>query len=440
MRCDISDLIITINFQTPTKYLYGIKLTGMQTMRIDNNTRQSRCDHANSNTSSIKLLLVNTITIMIVLVSAGAGVAAFAPIPGDLNLDGVVDIVDVHIIQQMVVHGEYSPYADLNADDRVAQIDAIHLLKHVRAIPGYETPLFMSSSEILYGPYLTISNGSAKYGEMTTVTITAYNATTVDVANFDLTITYDPSVVVVTNATINPNLGDLISNFDDNATGSVRIASSNNGSGLSGDVTLVTLSLVANGTIIGETGIIGLTINQYGLLNSSENVISAEVINGTFVVVSAATPSSCDAQGNEKNQFVAGESVYVKGTGLEANTSYRIWIQANPVSEGDLLTVNEDPSGVHEEVTTDTTGNFSTTEIWAIPSYAPSTYDEYDIVIDKLGDEPNTGYYNAASDGIDSMSAAGFVAPVLELSPIILFSAGLIALAGYVGWRRRESN
>ena len=163
------------------------------------------------------------------------------------------------------------------------------------------------------------------------------------------------------------------------------------------------------------------------------------MINGTFVVVSAATPSSCDAQGNEKNEFVAGESVYVKGSGFEANTSYRIWMQANPVSEGDLLTVNEDPSRVHEEATTDTNGNFSTTEIWAIPSYAPSTYDEYDIVIDKLGDEPNTGYYNAASDGIDSMGTAGFVAPVPELSTIVLFSAGLIALAGYIGWRRRES-
>ena len=231
-------------------------------MRIDDNTRQSRCDRANSNTSSIKLLRVNMIAIMIVLASVGAGVTAFAPLPGDLNLDGVVDIFDVHIIQQMVVHGEYSPDADLNADGRVAQIDAIHLLKHVHAIPGYETPLFMSSAEILYGPYLTISNGSAKYGEMTTVTITAYNATTVDVANFDLTITYDPGVVVVTNATINPNLGDLISNFDDNAIGSVRIASSNNGSGLDGDVTLATISLMANSTIIGETSILGLTVNQ----------------------------------------------------------------------------------------------------------------------------------------------------------------------------------
>jgi hypothetical protein len=55
--------------------------------------------------------------------------------------------------------------------------------------------------------------------------------------------------------------------------------------------------------------------------------------------------TSCDSDGKEKNQFEPGESVYVKGLGLEANTTYRILIQDDPVSEGDKLSADEDPSG-----------------------------------------------------------------------------------------------
>jgi hypothetical protein len=55
--------------------------------------------------------------------------------------------------------------------------------------------------------------------------------------------------------------------------------------------------------------------------------------------------SSCDIDGNDKNQFTPGEGIYVKGYGLEANTTYRILIQDDPVSEGDTLSADEDPSG-----------------------------------------------------------------------------------------------
>jgi len=142
--------------------------------------------------------------------------------------------------------------------------------------------------------------------------------------------------------------------------------------------------------------------------------------------------TSCTQAGDEKNQFAPGESVYVKGSGLEATTDYKIWLQDNPVSEGDALATVEDDSESQETVTTDGSGDFSPTPIWAIPGGASVTNHEYDIVVDKQSDGANTGKFNSASDGIDSATAVGIVAPVPELPTILLFSIGLFALTGYV--------
>jgi hypothetical protein len=128
----------------------------------------------------------------------------------------------------------------------------------------------------------------------------------------------------------------------------------------------------------------------------------------------------------------------VKGFKLKADTTYRIWIQRDPVNEGWVLNVSEDPSGVHELVTTDADGSFIPIELWAIPSYATPTYDTFDIVADKQNDGVNTGKYNAASEGIDSASVAGFVAPVPGLPAFFLFSAGLLMLTGYAVLKRKN--
>ncbi|RZN36322.1 MAG: hypothetical protein EFT35_08040 [Methanophagales archaeon ANME-1-THS] len=154
--------------------------------------------------------------------------------------------------------------------------------------------------------------------------------------------------------------------------------------------------------------------------------------------VSIKTIISCDSAGNEKNQFAPGETVYVKGYGLEAGTSYRIWIQDEPVNEGDALNASEDPSGTLETVTTDGDGNFGPTPIWPIPADAPITHDEHDIVVNK-GTSIESQTYNAAEDGLDSVSVAGFTAPVVEVSTIILLSVGLLALWGYSWWRRKDN-
>ena len=152
--------------------------------------------------------------------------------------------------------------------------------------------------------------------------------------------------------------------------------------------------------------------------------------------------TSCDSSGTEMNQFAPNQSVYVKAEGLDANTNYTIWIQDDPVNESDSLIVGENPSSAEtpKGVTTDGSGNLAGQPIliWSIPAEEPITHHKYDIVINKGTSSEENQTYNAVEDGLDSASVAGFVTPVPELSTIILFSAGLLALAGYVGWRRKK--
>jgi hypothetical protein len=147
---------------------------------------------------------------------------------------------------------------------------------------------------------------------------------------------------------------------------------------------------------------------------------------------------SCDVYGDENNDFCPSEGVWVKGNGFSPNTEYKIWIQDDPVNEDDILNTSEDPSELQENATTDATGRFGPIFIWSIPADEPITHHEYDIVVDKQDDEMNTGKYNFASDGIDSATTVGFVAPIPELPTTILLSIGLLALAGCVVLRRKE--
>ena len=124
---------------------------------------------------------------------------------------------------------------------------------------------------------------------------------------------------------------------------------------------------------------------------------------------SAPKITSCDSDGTEKNQFVPGKNVSVRGEDLKPNTNYSIWIQNDPVGEGYTLNASEDPSSSQENVTTDATGSFGPIVIRSIPANEPATYREYDIVVNKRDDGANTSIYNFASDGIDSAVMVGFV-------------------------------
>ena len=173
--------------------------------------------------------------------------------------------------------------------------------------------------------------------------------------------------------------------------------------------------------------------NQYGV-----NLPNQQWINSTFncPCTMPYTISSCNSSGSEKNEFAPGETVYVKGIGLSAGTDYKLWIQDDPVGEDDTLNTSKDPSPSQETVTTDVSGDFAPTAIWSIPSDATPTHHHYDIVADKLDDGANTGKYNAASDGIDSATMVGFVAPVPEVASIGLFMVGLTMLIGLIRFRR----
>ena len=178
-----------------------------------------------------------------------------------------------------------------------------------------------------------------------------------------------------------------------------------------------------------ESGEVNFTINPgVGKLNVTITKHNYRVYEGEINVYSVISTNST---GVERNEYLPGGNVSVKAEGLSPNTNYTVWIQNDPVNEGKMLNASEDPSNAQENETTDDNGNLEVTLIWEIPDSAPKTYQEYDIVFDKQDDGDNTGKYNADSDGVDSAGVVGFVAPVPELPVMVLFSVGLLVLAGY---------
>ncbi|MFO8009634.1 MAG: S8 family serine peptidase [Dehalococcoidia bacterium] len=142
---------------------------------------------------------------------------------------------------------------------------------------------------------------------------------------------------------------------------------------------------------------------------------------------------SCNSSGIETNSFTVGQTVYVKGAGLEAGITYSLWIQPGTVTEGQLLVAADDPSSSIETVITSGTGSFGPTAIW---DPVTADYGTYDIVVDQHGS--GSGTYNAIEDGLDGISAVGFVVPVPETATIILFGLGLLSLGGLLWLRSRK--
>ncbi len=128
---------------------------------------------------------------------------------------------------------------------------------------------------------------------------------------------------------------------------------------------------------------------------------------------------SCDASGNPKDDFNAGETVYVKGMGLAADTEYNIWIQDEPVLKKPLddldrpsgtyvFNASNDPSGGQETVTTDGDGDFAPLPIWSAVDVA----GKYDIVADNQ-DTGTVGTFDT-TDFIDKPGWEGFAVEVSE--------------------------
>ena len=143
---------------------------------------------------------------------------------------------------------------------------------------------------------------------------------------------------------------------------------------------------------------------------------------------------SCDSDGNPRDQFAPGETVYVTGNSLPASTSYTLWIQDEAVSEGDPLNTSEDPSGAQELVSSDTSGTLPVTAIWAIDPCAAVTYTEYDIVADNQATGV-VGTYHASSDLLDSSSVAGFASIPDTTAPASITSLdGATYEQTYINW------
>ncbi|MDG6257090.1 MAG: PKD domain-containing protein [Methanomicrobiaceae archaeon] len=140
---------------------------------------------------------------------------------------------------------------------------------------------------------------------------------------------------------------------------------------------------------------------------------------------------SCDASGNPVDSFAPGETVYVKGMGLDAETSYTLWIQGEPVLLTPLdklerpviggtyvLSTANNPSGAQETVATDASGDFAPVAIWT----AAETLGKYDIVADNLA-RGTVGTYGSY-DEIDNPGWEGFEVAVPTVPPVAGFSAG----------------
>jgi len=158
-----------------------------------------------------------------------------------------------------------------------------------------------------------------------------------------------------------------------------------------------------------------------------QNVRATEATT-TFTILPSSHIVIMNANGTVKSTFAPGEDVYVAATNLSPYTAYKVYIQPDPVIEGQILDPTKDPSGAQEVVLTDANGNIQPTLIWSIPANATPTYAKYDIILDKQG-TAGTGIYNGNDDGINSVTTYGIVAPVSELTTLLLVSAGIVLVA-----------
>jgi hypothetical protein len=148
---------------------------------------------------------------------------------------------------------------------------------------------------------IKIDNGYAPTDQTTTINITALNVT--DLANFDITVTYNASVVNVTSANNNPAFGVELNNLEQASNGMVRLATFNFGAGQSGDVLVSTLTLKSLG-VSGQISDLNLTVNEF--INSPGNNIPVSIQNATFTV---GLPQNGDINGD--GVMSTGDGIYL---------------------------------------------------------------------------------------------------------------------------------
>jgi len=101
-----------------------------------------------------------------------------------------------------------------------------------------------------------------------------------DVATATVNVTYDPSVIVVTDAE-KGDFPSFISNLEHANDGWVKVGAYQTGDGLSGDVKLAKLTITPKGSY-GKFSDLGIDVEE--LQDSGFNTIDAEVMDGFFYI------------------------------------------------------------------------------------------------------------------------------------------------------------
>jgi len=216
------------------------------------------------------------------------------------------------------------------------------------------------------GPYVTINDASANTGTTTTTSIIAHNVT--DLGNFAVKLTYDPTVVNVTGATLNPDLGTSLFDFTYASSGSVDLGTLNWEDpipSVSGEtVLLATVNLTAVGDV-GKTSPLGLTISKMQYQNNT--VFDATAINGTFTVAAIAPAPLLITAGPTATAITYNSATITWTTNRSATSEVRYGTTSEPETYPNTATDGLGTS--HSVALTDLTS--STTYYYVVYSEAP---------------------------------------------------------------------
>lgn len=143
---------------------------------------------------------------------------------------------------------------------------------------------------------------------------------------------------------------------------------------------------------------------------------------------------SADENGNNKDDFLPTEDVYVYGSGLWGNVEYKIVI----IEDTTLHTEDPIPSSVIPPilVTTKPNGKLELTRIWSEPN--PGRYD----IIADCQDKGNVGFFDYHDDGEDTIETSDkygfFVVDEVPFGTIVILLIPFGFLGIYAIKRKRN--
>jgi hypothetical protein len=179
---------------------------------------------------------------------------------------------------------------------------------------------------------------------------------------------------------------------------------------------------------------IGMKIQYYFPATSYYYPEGNQNQNGTYASLSFPSPTieSCTITGTQKDTFDLGETVYVNGSHHSPSTTYDFYIVNDVGTWTDSMPIPARVSGTAINVSSDSSGNILSTEVWS----DPQTLGKYDAVVDVNGN----GVYDAGIDALDDNDVqvtAGFVVPEFTSFQILLLFT-LATLIAAIVYRRKH--